>query len=295
MSPSPITIFVYNRPEHTRRTVETLTKNHLAGESELFIFSDGPKNDVGREKVEEVRKYIRTITGFKRVEVIERAGNFGLAKSIISGVTDIVNRYGSVIVLEDDLITSPYFLQYMNDALLLYKDAENVISIHGYVYPIKKTLPETFFLKGADCWGWATWKRGWDKFEPNGTKLLAQLEERHLTQTFDFNDSYPYTNMLKRQIAGTNDSWAVRWYASAFLADMLTLYPGRSLVQNIGHDLSGAHSGDSIRYDTPLATRPVQVERIACQENIEARNNIGNFLRSLKPNFFTRLKKKLWH
>ncbi len=294
MPPSPITLFVYNRPEHTRRTVEALAKNKLAGESELFIFSDGPKDDAGREKIEEVRKYIRTVSGFKRVEIMEREENIGLGRSIIAGVTDIVNRYGSVIVLEDDLVTSPYFLQYMNDALLLYRDDENVISIHGYVYPVKDQLPETFFLKGADCWGWATWKRGWDKFEPDGRKLLAQLEDRHLIRVFDFDDSYPYTNMLRRQIAGVNDSWAVRWYASAFLADMLTLYPGHSLVQNIGHDLSGAHSGDSARYDTSFPTRPIQVERIPCKENTGARNIIADFLRSLRPSFLTRIKRKIW-
>lgn len=151
---TPIILFVYNRLWHTKQTVEALQKNDLASESELFIFSDGPKPGA-EEKVKEVREYLKTITGFRKVTIIERDTNWGLANNIIDGVTKIVNEYGKVIVLEDDLVTSPGFLTYMNEGLKIYADEEQVASIHGYIYPLKhpERLPETFFIRGADCWG----------------------------------------------------------------------------------------------------------------------------------------------
>ena len=237
---APIALFVYNRLTNTKETVNALSKNMLAKESDLTIFSDGPKADKDIEKVNEVRNYLKTITGFKSITIIESAVNKGLAASIISGVTEIVNKYTRIIVLEDDLVTSPYFLTYMNDALEMYENEEKVASIHGFIYPVKKELPETFFIKGADCWGWATWKRAWDLFESDGLKLLNELKNRKLTKEFNFNNSYSYTDMLERQIKGKNNSWAIRWYASAFLNDCYTLYPGKSLVANIGMN-EGTH------------------------------------------------------
>ena len=142
--------------------------------------------------------------GFKKIHIIEREKNYGLGNNIITGVTDIIDVYGRVIVLEDDLITAPFFLQYMNEALDIYAENEKVICIHGYAYPVKENLPDTFFLKGADCWGWGTWKRAWRYFERNGEVLLDQLIKTGQTRSFDFNDAYPYTAMLKDQIAGKN-------------------------------------------------------------------------------------------
>ncbi|MDD4082332.1 MAG: glycosyltransferase [Sphaerochaetaceae bacterium] len=156
---APIVLFVYSRLDHTKRTVEALKNNLLADESNLIIFSDAPKNEKSKKAVEEVRKYIHSIKGFKSVKIIERKNNVGLANSIIDGVTKVVNKYGKIIVLEDDLVTSKYFLNFMNDSLELYKNESKVISISGYTYPVGG-LAETFFIKGTDCWGWATWKRG---------------------------------------------------------------------------------------------------------------------------------------
>jgi len=295
MSIAPITLFVYNRLEHTKKTVGALRENNLAKESELFVFSDGWKNEESRPKVEEVRDYLKTIDGFKKVEMIEKEKNYGLAESIIAGVTDIVNKFGKVIVLEDDLVTSPYFLEYMNKALDLYQNDAEVVSIHGYTYPIKNTakLPETFFIKGADCWGWATWKRGWDLFERDGQKLLRELEEKNLTKEFDFSDSYPYTNMLRGQIAGKNNSWAIRWYASAFLNNKLTLYPGKSLIKNIGMDESGRHSGKTDVYDTEVATNPMNLKKLDIKEDLEAREEFTKYFNSLKPSIFERILNKI--
>ena len=246
MSTAPIALFAYNRPDHVRRTVEALQRNAGAVTSDLHVFSDAPRNPAAAEGVALVRDYIRRIDGFGTVEIVERERNLGLARSIVDGVTRLCHARGKVIVVEDDLITSPSFLGFMNDALAFYEGDSRVISIHGYCYPIAD-LPETFFLRGADCWGWATWKRGWDLFEPDGRKLLIELRRRSLTDDFDFDGSYPYTRMLEDQTHGKNESWAIRWYASAFLLNKLTLYPGSSLVQNIGADGSGIHGQRRLR------------------------------------------------
>ncbi len=291
---APIALFVYNRPEHTRQTIEALQKNTLATESELFIFSDGPKTVEVIEKVDEVRKYLKTITGFKNVTIVEKKENIGLANSIIAGVTEIVNKHGKVVVVEDDLVTSPFFLEYMNDGLNLYENENKVASIHGYVYPVKQQLPETFFLRGADCWGWATWKRAWDLFEPDGQKLLKQLEQKNLVKQFDLDNSFFYSTMLKRQIEGKNNSWAIRWHASCFLADKLTLYPGISLVKNIGQDTSGTHKGDSRLQGGEISANKIEILKIDTKENMEARRVFVQYFESLKPSIITRIKNKLF-
>ena len=275
---APIVLFVYNRPWHMRQTIEALQKNELAEASGLFIFSDGPKSGDDKEKVLEVREYIKTISGFKRVNLVEREQHLGLANSIINGVTEIINKYGRIIVLEDDMVSSPYFLKFMNEALEFYKDEEKVISIHGYIYPVNAQLPETFFLRGADCWGWATWKRGWDLFEPNGRKLLHEIWKRKLQKRFDINGAYPYTKMLEKQIRGKNDSWAIKWYASAFLKNKLTLYPGRTLVFNIGLDGSGMHCRVTNIYDTKVSKEPISIKNIPIEENSVALAGIEKYL-----------------
>ena len=292
MTNAPIALFTYNRPEHLKLTLAALQRNDLAAASELYVFSDGPKSEAGRDEVLAVREVIRAISGFGKVTVFERAANLGLAQSIISGVSEIVGRHGQVIVLEDDLVTSPFFLRYMNEALKLYRDAGQVVSIHGYAYPVKAELPETFFLKGADCWGWATWKRGWELFNPDGQQLLDELRARKLTDSFDFEGAYWFTRTLEEQVNGTNNSWAIRWYASAFLKEKLTLYPGKSLVHNIGNDCSGTHCETSSVYDTEITREPVRVEAIALQENLAARHAFKKFFRSLKPSLFQRVRRR---
>jgi len=287
MALAPIVLFVYSRLDHTKRTVEALKNNLLAKESDLIIFSDAPKNEKSKKGVEDVRKYIYSIKGFKSVKIIERKNNMGLANSIIDGVTKVVNKYGKIIVLEDDLLTSKYFLKFMNDSLELYKNESKVISISGYTYPISE-LPQTFFLKSADCWGWATWKRGWKLFQKDSKKLLNQLEKKHLTNEFDFNSTYPYTQMLKDNIVGKNNSWAVRWYASAFLKNKLTLYPGISLVQNIGNDTVGTNSGKVDIYSVNLNKSMPKLGKIGIFENNAAREKIEFFFR-INSNFINKL------
>jgi hypothetical protein len=280
---APIALFVYRRVDHVRRTIEALALNSESAESDLIVFSDGPKGDTAAVDVAAVREYLKSVTGFRSINIVESERNLGLARSIITGVSQVLNRRDRVIVMEDDLVTSPHFLRYMNDALSHYRDDDRVASIHGYVYPVDRPLPETFFLRGADCWGWATWRRGWSLFNPNGRELFSELQRRKLTRHFDFDGTFEYTKMLENQIAGTNDSWAVRWYASAFLREKLTLYPGRSLVQNIGNDSTGAHCETTNEYDVSLTSTPVRVGGIPVEDSRVGRNAFVEFGRRIQP------------
>lgn len=284
MDLAPIALFAYCRPEHTRRVLQALSENELAMESELFIFIDGPKEDASPEfikKIEEVKKICLEKKWSKKTDIVTSPINKGLAKSITEGVTKIVKQYGKIIVLEDDLVTSKYFLQYMNDALNKYANNDEVACISGYIYPVKEKLPETFFIKGADCWGWATWKIGWDIFEPDGIRLLNELESRKLTHSFDFDGSYPYTKMLRDQIDGKNDSWAIRWYASAYLKDKLCLYPAKSLVQNIGLDGTGTHNSNTKNMEVDITEEIVKLRELTIEENKQAKSILIIFFKDL--------------
>ena len=283
---APIAIFAYNRPDHLKRTVDALLLNREAENSNLYIFSDGPKNDSDRSMIEKTRQYASTIKGFKSLTLVNRSQNLGLAKAIITGVTEICEKEGQVIVLEDDLVTAPYFLDFMNSSLRLYKDDEKVASIHGYMLPVKKRLPDTFFFRGADCLGWATWKRAWDLFELDGKALLGKIQSAKLSKTFDLDGAYPYCQMLADQIAGKNNSWAIRWHASMFIRNMLTLNCSRSLVQHIGNDGSGTNFGVSDLLDTPLASYPIKLENIPIAESMEGRRAIAHYYAAYK--FFPR-------
>ena len=272
MSFAPILLFTYNRLSHTQRCVEALSQNQGISESELFIYSDGAKDASQKASVMEVRNYLHTIQGFKHITIIEREDNWGLARNIIDGVTTQVNKYGRVIVLEDDLIVAPYFLQFMNDALETYKDESKVGHIQACDFTQDTSLPDTFLIKWIGSWGWGTWDRAWKHFNPNGKELLQKLEAQKLTHTFDFNGKYGFTRMLRRQIEGKNNSWAIRWNASLFLANILSLNVGRSLVQNEGFDGSGTNCGGGGLYASHLYLKPLPVVRISpIEENKQAR------------------------
>lgn len=277
---APVALFVYARPDHARRTVEALLNNRSAPDTDLLVFSDAAKTPDDSSAVEEVRRYVGRIQGFRSVTLYRRPYNFGLAKSIIGGVTQVLSEYDSVIVLEDDMITSPHFLAYMNDGLARYANDDRVISLHGYMYPVGDPLPEAFFLRGADCWGWATWRRGWALFNSDGQFLLDELRRQKLLNAFDFNGAYGYSAMLQGQIAGSNDSWAIRWYASAFLANKYTLYPGTSLVQNIGNDSTGTHCGTSTALDVTLANSPIDLSGVQIEPSEKAAKAIERFFRA---------------
>lgn len=259
---APILLFVYNRPEHLKQLIASLQANAEAAQSMLFIYTDAARNKADEEQVNKVREVIRHIDGFASIEVVERATNWGLARNIIGGVTEQIRCYGRVIVLEDDLVVAPYFLRFMNDALEAYKDEPQVGHIQACDFTQDASLPDTFLIKFTGSWGWATWERAWQHFNPDGQALLNELESRRLTRRFDFNGNYHFTRMLRRQVQGKNNSWAIRWNASLFLKDILSLNVGRSLVQNNGFDGSGTHCGGGNLYGSQLWMQPLPVQKI---------------------------------
>ena len=278
MKLAPILLFVYNRPLHVKRSIESLLANELAKDSELYIFSDAAKDETAQTDVDEVRKIIHSIDGFKQIHFVERENNWGLARNIIDGVTRLVNEYERVIVLEDDLIVAPYFLKFMNDALETYQDEEKVGHIQACDFTKDPSLPDTFLIKWTGSWGWATWKRAWKHFNPNGQELLDELVKRNLTHRFDFNGKYGFTRMLRKQIEGKNNSWAIRWNASLFLADILSLNVGKSLIQNEGFDGSGTNCGSGNLYDSNLWMKSLPVVKISpIVENEDARKAFSRY------------------
>ena len=295
---APIVLFTYNRPVHTQKTLESLRNNHLSTESELFVFSDGYKNESDKKDVLETRKVISTIEGFKQVQIVENEQNLGLAKNVINGVSHVINQYGKVIVIEDDLIFSPFFLMFMNEALERFADEERIGHIHSFCYPIPN-LPDAFLIKWAGSLGWGTWKRAWQLFNPDGRALLDELKQRKLTKTFDFNGSYPFTRMLQRQINGEVDSWAIRWNASLFLNDKLSVNAGKSLNQNTGFDGTGTHSGSKDIWGITGKPYPEKLDLNVITdvcENQEARKVFEKNYRKVNG-FWAKVKRRLifWH
>lgn len=296
MVTAPIILFVYNRPAHTREALHSLLRNPLAAESHLFVYSDGPADESVRPVVEEVRRTVRDIHGFRSVTLVERDGNYGLARNVIEGVTDVVNRFGRVIVLEDDLVVAPHFLDFMNDALETYKDEPRVGHVHGCEFTLDPSLPDAFLILWTGSWGWGTWQRAWQHFNPDGKALLAELERRKLTYRFDFNGKYGYTRMLRRQTEGKNHSWAIRWNASLFLQGILSLNAGRSLVVNTGFDGSGTNCGNGEIYTTKLYAGRIVVDRLPATENEAARLAMSNYYartNSFRSKALRRIKKEI--
>lgn len=293
--PAPIALFIYNRPEHTRRTLRFLQQNLLAEESRLFIFADAPAGDADEERVKETRKIARSISGFKSVNLTEHTAHQGLASSIINGVTQIVNEYGKIIVLEDDLLTSPYALQYFNDALQRYEAEDRVMQISGYMFPLKESaasLPETFFFRSISSWGWATWKRAWQHFEPDINMLYAQFDRQKIYD-FSIEDSMNYWKQLLDFRKGRNQSWAIRWHASVFLSNGLVLHPAKSLIENIGHDGTGVHSIIENTYDVTLSRKPVTYFPANIAEDPAAFDAIKHFFKHRKGSLIRRGRKFL--
>lgn len=285
---APIALFVYNRPEHTSRTLNFLQQNLLAKDSRLFVFSDAARNKKDEEKVNEVRQLIHETKGFYSVEIIERETNLGLANSIIDGVTKLVKEYGKIIVLEDDLITSPYTLQYFNDALEKYKTEDRVMHVGAYMYPLHATeLPETFFYRIATSWGWATWERAWNNFEPDIGLLISKFDKEKINR-FSIDGYMNFWKQMQEFRSGKNNSWAIRWYASIFLKNGLAFHPSRSLVNNIGHDGSGIHSGINDIYNVIINPDPVNFFPAEVKENMLADKEIKEFLRKRKGSLWDR-------
>ena len=223
---APIAVFAYNRPDHLAHTIEALKRNDLAENSPLHVFCDGPSNDLEIVKTDAVRSYARHITGFLSVDIIVHQKNLGLATSIKLGVSEIVKRYGKIIVLEDDIVTSPCFLTFMNNALEKYKDSESVMSVSGYLPNIRSNpTDEAFFSRWFSCWGWATWQRAWNQciFDPKAIRLTFNRTRRY---QFGFEGAHPdFWRQLVLNERGKLNTWAIYFYASIFLKNGLNLFP----------------------------------------------------------------------
>jgi hypothetical protein len=286
---APVVLFVYNRPDHTRRTVEALKINILASQSDLYIFSDAPKKIEAAEAVLEVREYLKSISGFRSVHIFERDKNWGLANSIIDGVTRLCNQYGRVIVLEDDLITSLFFLNYMNDALNVYQDEEKVMHVSGYMFPIDNhDSKDTFFLRTATCWGWATWDRAWRQFTKEPKKLLGEYTEQKIND-FNMDGAYNFWAQVEQNAAGSINTWAIFWYATVFEVSGLCLHPAVSMVSNIGHDDTGEHCSKGSDFNVVLASEPVRYFERDIKEGEDAYLRTKEFFLAMKPKYFRRI------
>jgi hypothetical protein len=286
--------------------LEALSRNVLAQDSILYIYADGAKADADKEtisKIKETREIIKQKEWCGEVHIIEAGKNKGLAASIIEGVTTIVDKYGKVVVLEDDIVTSPGFLKYMNDGLNLYQNEEKVMHVSGYIPNTtgEEKLPETFFLRFMSCWGWATWKRAWDKIILDTGYLYKTISGLPDYKAFNLEGAKDIFSQIEDNLDGRLNTWAVKWYATIFLEKGLCLYPRFSLVNNIGFDGSGQHCGtvsDSL-YETCQADF-VDVKPIKIVENKHAKTYLKRFYifgrdSSIRCRMIAKIKKSIFY
>lgn len=245
---APVALFIFRRPLHLRSAITSLLKCKGIQDTPIIVFGDGPRHDAERGEVQAARQLARDMLGDSAVFHF-RETNVGLSRSIIEGVGDTCREYGRVIVLEDDLELAPSFLEYMNTALEKYAGEDRVLQISGHMFDVPEFegSEEGMFLPITTSWGWATWQRAWDHFDPDATGWQSLQTDKALRRRFDIDGVYDYSGMLESQMTGRRDSWAVRWYWSVFRANGMTLFPPRTLVRNSGHDGSGTHGGGVLR------------------------------------------------
>lgn len=251
MTLAPVTIFVYKRPRHTEKMLDSLLENTEVRDTPLTVYCDGPRPGDDVTAIAETRELVKR--KLPHAEVVESDKNKGLSASIIEGVTKSCEQYGRTIVIEDDLILSPVFIDYMNRSLDKYGGVDRVMHISGYCPAVNQQLPPTFFYREPDCWGWATWQRAWQHFDTDAQQMAMKIYQQKKIKKFNNNHCFLFWEMLLRQARGDIDSWAIRWYAAMFLKEGLSLYPSNSLVQNRGFDASGEHCPESSFYDVDLS------------------------------------------
>lgn len=259
---SPVCLFTYNRLTETKQTVEALQRNFLALESDLIIFSDGSNNENNLTKIQAVRQYIHTISGFKSVTIFESPDNKGLANSIISGVTQIIEKYGKVIVMEDDLISTPNFLEFMNRGLEFYKNDQNIQSINGYSLSIDQNEKNIYFQMRPFPWGWATWADRWNLELFDKMKIKKVIDsDRSVLKQFKKNCGHDISKMLLNSINNKNDSWYVRWTFNHFLNNKYSVFPKYCYIQNIGQNNKGTHCKGIGAYQSVLANEEKEIPK----------------------------------
>ncbi len=275
MNLAPIIVFAYNRPRHIKRTVDALKRNRYADQSDLIIYSDGPKEGESDSQIRMVREYLNSISGFRSITITERVKNIGLANSMISGVTEVVDKFDKVIVVEDDLDLSPDFIRFMNEALNQYDNDERVMQISGHMFNLSfESETDAVFLPFTTSWGWATWKRAWDCFDPLMTGYKKLRNNKLLKNKFNLDGAYDYFKLLESQIEGKVDSWAIRWYLDVFLAGGMVLYPVHSLVKNSGFGVEATHcrsseaSGIYATSCAELETRRIKFPAVSVNEEV---------------------------
>ncbi len=297
MSLSPIILIVYNRPEHTKKTIEALKSNTLASKSILYIYSDAPKREEDEKKVKQVRELIHNIEGFREIYVIERERNFGLANNIIEGISELLSKFDKVIEVEDDFLTSPEFLTYMNYFLDKYRNNGEIFSISGFNYP--KTVMkipskyeyDVYFSERAGAWGFATWRNRWNKVDWEVQDFDKFLKNKSLQRKFN-EMGEDRTDMLKAQMAGLIDSFAIRWDYAHFKNNKYCIFPIRSYVENIGMDGTGTHWKASSRLN--------QIEPLSNKTNWRIPNQIimdkeikKSFIKVFKQRFLKHVSYKI--
>ncbi len=297
MRTTPVAVFAFNRPNHLERLLDSLIRNksHIK-DTPVYLFIDGPRNLSDEKLVNDVSEIAKRKSKSINLEINRSEINMGLSNSIITGINKVLEVHERIIVLEDDLITNSEFLSFCNRALDLYENNLSVGSIQGYSENVRlNENSETYFQRGADCWGWATWKSRWDNVEWDGEKLLKNLKEHKLEKIFDYNGAFPYTGMLARQTRGEVDSWAIRWHASMFLDHKLSLYPVVTLIENTGRDGSGTHGGSTdFRWRTPVDHAP-KLGGIEIAESKEARKKLERIYRSRNATYSCYSPKKYYY
>lgn len=245
---APIIIFCYRRPDHLRKTLQSLIRCDGFDLSPIIVYSDGPKNSEQIKFVEQTREIVKFLLG-DRAEYHFRKENIGLSRSVIEGVNNVISRFDRAIVIEDDLELAPEFLNYMNHALECFACDDRIWQVSGYMFDVPqfRTRTQGLFLPMIASWGWATWKRAWHKFDPLATGWEALESESLLRRRFNLYGAYDYATMLRKQMLGQIDSWAIRWYWTVFKANGLTVFPPITLVRNHGFDGSGSHGSGLLR------------------------------------------------
>lgn len=280
MISTAIAIFAFRRPQHLARVLASLTQQIRPCSLPVHLFLDGARNDADREAVAATRQTAESFNERLPLFVHTSANNQGLYESLTGGISAVLNKHEQVIILEDDVVVSPYFLDYMLSALASYSSEPAVASIHAYLPPLSIDLPDTFFLRGSDCWGWATWRDRWSLYRHDAAVMAAEIRSRGLARAFDLGGRVPNLRLLDDRAAGRSSSWAICWHASCFLADRYTLHPGRSLVRNIGLDHSGEHCAPSVSLEAVLTDAPLPVLRQRVEENPAI---VAAFARQIAP------------
>lgn len=301
MKLSPIILFVYNRPEHTFKVLESLKKNIYADESSLYIYSDAPAANASQsdiDNIKKVRSLIKKEHWCKEVNVIENDENIGIDFQTPFRINQILSSNDKVIVLEDDCVLSSGFLKYMNEVLCLYQNDEKVMHVSGWIPPVRKKLPNNFFASGINYnTGWGTWKRAWSKYNPNVRDLIKKVKQidRHKFDLDGIANHMAYLEAVSKKELN-KQNWDIIWLASVFTNHGLSHLPGKSLVNNIGFDGSGLHCDASTQkyYEHKKIAKKIKVKRIPLAESVQAREVLRNFkLNMHKPTFKDKLRDKL--